>query len=326
MKRLSFYLLISIISITCQQPNNKNMNNSETSSSTPKVELLIDCKNLLGEGAIWNHKTQEFWWIDIEGKALHIYHPASKEQRKIDVGQRIGTVVPTTLGSAAIALQSGVYELDLESEEQVLISDPEDESERIRLNDGKCDPAGRFWVGSMHLDQMKDVAGLYRIESKGETTKMLDSITISNGIIWSLDEKTMYYIDTPDQNVKAFDYDKSTGDISNQRVVIEVPESMGFPDGMAIDEEGMLWIALWNGNAVSRWNPNTGELLSKIEVPAHNVASCAFGGENLDILYITSARVDMTEDELTALPLSGGVFTLKPGVKGVNSHFFALSE
>ena len=132
----------------------------------------------------------------------------------------------------------------------------------------------------------------------------------------------MYYIDTPTGFIRAYDYDLTTGNISNERVAVEVPTSLGYPDGMTIDENDMLWVGLWNGNAVANFNPQTGKLIRKIEVPAHNVTACAFGGPNLDVLYITTASVDMSTEEMTKYPNAGSVFMAMPGVKGVNSFSF----
>ena len=286
------------------------------------VQLIVDSQNLLGEGAFWNHKTQNFWWIDIEGKTLNILDPATRDVATIDVGERIGTVVPDHKGNAILALQTGIFKLDLATQSKTFIALPEPDVANIRLNDGKCDPSGRLWVGSMHLQQIQDAAALFQITADGEVTQRLDSITISNGIVWSADKKTMFYIDTPDGNVKAFDFDNATGEISRPRIVIEISDTLGYPDGMAIDAEGMLWVALWNGNGVSRWNPETGKMLDFIEVPAHNVTSCAFGGSNLDTLYITSSNLDMTEAEKIKFPKAGGLFQVVPGVKGVESYFF----
>ena len=153
-----------------------------------------------------------------------------------------------------------------------------------------------------------------------------DSVTISNGIVWTSDKKTMYYIDTPTSTIKEFDYNNETGEISNGKIAVKIPIKLGFPDGMTIDEENMLWVGMWNGNAVIRFNPKTGKVISKVEVPAHNITSCAFGGENLEMLYITSARVDMTEEELIKYPLAGSLFKVNPGVKGVKSNFYKKSK
>ncbi|MFT5832667.1 MAG: sugar lactone lactonase YvrE [Cognaticolwellia sp.] len=321
-------LITALAFFACTQGSEETQesNNETMKPLNPEVKLVLDAQNILGEGSIWNHKTQELWWIDIEGQTLNTYNPKTDVSRTIDVKERIGTVVPSQDGlSAILALQTGIWKMDMKTEEKSMLTMLESDTANIRLNDGKCDPAGRLWVGSMHLNQIEYAANLFQVTETEQQVlfkKMQDSVTISNGIIWSLDEKTMYYIDTKRGNVRAYDYDKSTGDISNERVVITVSDTLGYPDGMTIDNEGMLWIALWNGDCVSRWNPNTGELLQTIPVPAHNISSCAFGGENLDILYITSAKVDMTEEELKAKPNSGGVFKVVPGVKGVKSYFF----
>jgi sugar lactone lactonase YvrE len=151
---------------------------------------------------------------------------------------------------------------------------------------------------------------------------MLDSVSISNGIVWTKDKKTMYYNDTPTGTVQAFDYDDKTGAISNRRVVVRIARGGGGPDGMTIDADGNLWVALWGSGTVGKFDPRTGQLLQKVIVPAPNVSSCAFGGKNLDILYITTARAWMNEEKLKQFPLSGGLFAVKPGVKGVRAEFY----
>lgn len=307
-------ILLSVLS--CQNSNKK------TNMSNLVAQLEFKFESQLGEGAVWNYKTQELYWVDIEGKALHIYNPKTKVNKTFPTPSRIGTVVPYTLTEAVVALEDGIYKLHLETGELSLVSDVEAQQTENRFNDGKCDPLGNLWVGSMHLEQTKPHASLYKIDEKGVAAKMVDSVTISNGIVWTSDAKTMYYIDTPTSKIMGYDFDINTGTISNERVAVEVSLEDGFPDGMTIDSEDMLWVGLWNGNAVARYNPNTGELIRKIEVPAHNVTSCAFGGENLDILFITTASVDMTPEEQKALPLSGSVFKVIPGVKGVKASFF----
>lgn len=320
-------LIISLILISC---NPTTPNQPETLKNEPKqkeepmvVKSFLDTQCQLGEGAIWNSKTGELYFIDIEGKKLFTFNESTKKLSIFDVDERIGTVVPThNPNKVIIALQNGIFEFDLKLKEKTLLSNPEKNRTKNRMNDGKCDPVGRLWVGSMHLEQVKGAASLFKIEPDGSFETMIEKVTISNGIVWSIDESTVYYIDTPTGQVQAFDYDRTSGKIINRKPIITVPESMGYPDGMTIDTEGMLWIALWNGNAVTRWNPDTGELISKIEVPAHNVSSCAFGGENLETLYITSASVDMTDEEKKKWPQSGNVFKVKPGVAGVKAFHF----
>lgn len=286
------------------------------------AETELDIRASLGEGAIWNHVTNTLWWVDIEGRKLNIYDPSTGNNREIEVGDRIGTVVPSKQGSAIVALETGIFDLDLETGRQALLCNPLEDLDTIRFNDGKCDPAGRLWVGSMSLKFTQGVASLYRINPDGSYEEVFDGVTISNGIVWSHDHSTVYYIDTPLGNVRAWDYDVATGAITNERVVITIPEGMGGPDGMTMDEEGMLWIALWGGNMVGRFNPETGKLIAKVNVPAPNVTSCAFGGPDLDVLYITTAGGDNAK-MLEEYPLAGSLFKAYTGVKGVKADFFS---
>ncbi len=287
------------------------------------ADLEYRIPSSLGEGAFWNYKTQELYWIDIEGKQLHMYHPATKKNRTIQMPSKIGTVVPSEKeGNAIVALSDGIYMVNLNTHTLELLSDVEATVIENRFNDGKCDPNGNLWVGSMHLEQNQANAKLYKVAADGTTEAMLDQVTISNGIVWTKDGKTMYYIDTPTGVIRAFDFSLEDSTISNERIAVKVNPKYGYPDGMAIDENDMLWVGMWNGNAVIQFDPKTGEFISKIEVPAHNVTSCAFGGENLEILYITSASIDMNLEEHKKYPLAGSVFKVNPGVKGVRSSFF----
>ena len=197
----------------------------------------------------------------------------------------------------------------------------EDQPEN-RFNDGKCDPNGSLWVGSMSLNTKDPSGALYRVDPDGTVEKFVDSVTVSNGIVWTRDKKTMYYIDTPTGWIRAYDYDASKGTISNERIAVEIPESLGYGDGMAIDENDDLWVALWNGNGIAHFDPRSGKLIKKVEVPAHNVTSCSFGGDNLDILYITTASIDMTEEEQLKYPNAGSLFSFQPGVKGQKGYYF----
>ncbi len=314
MKYITSILVITFLIIGCS-------NRKENKTRIAELEFKIPAK--LGEGAFWNYKKDEFYWIDIEEKQLHIYSPKTKENKSIIMPCRIGTIVPSEEeNKAVVALEDGIYIVDTKTEEINVLSDVESDIVENRFNDGKCDPNGNLWVGSMHLKQSQPNASLYRINAEGKTDTMVKNITISNGIVWSKDTKTMYYIDTPTGNIKAYDYDTKTSTVTNERVAVEVSEKDGFPDGMAIDENDMLWVGMWNGDAVAQFNPKTGKLISKVQVPAHNVTSCAFGGDNLDELYITTASVDMTAEEKKKYPLAGSLFKIKLNVKGVRSNFF----
>ena len=290
-------------------------------SNDLNAELVLDAKAMLGEGSIWHPKEKKLYWVDIEGKILHIYDPATRKDKEFPVGSRIGTVVPVKKGGALIALQNGIHKIDTKTGKLSFITAPFIDT-GLRFNDGKCDPSGRFWVGTLALDSRRRGAVLYRMDSDKSIRVMLDSISISNGIVWTKDKKTMYYNDTPTGTVQAFDYDDKTGAITNRRVVIRIPRGGGGPDGMSIDAEDKLWIALWGSGTVCRYDPLTGEKLQTVKVPAPNVSSCAFGGKNLETLYITTARAWVTADKLKEFPLSGSLFSVKPGVRGVPAFYF----
>jgi sugar lactone lactonase YvrE len=293
-----------------------------TTQKSSDVDLVIDSKSELGEGALWYSRNGELLWVDINGKILNFYNPRTGNNKEMFTGQKIGTVVPGKSGNVLVALQKGIYSFDINTGSKKLLAALEASSEEIRFNDGKCDPAGRFWAGTMSTSGKKNAGTLYRFDGDTILHKMIENVSISNGIVWSLDKTKMYYIDTPTQKVMSYEYDNATGEIANPKVAVEVPTEMGHPDGMTIDAEGNLWIALWGGFSVTCWSPETGELLKTINVPAKNVTSCAFGGNDLGTLYITTAREDNTKEELKEYPLSGGVFKTIPGVHGVEAFFF----
>ncbi len=285
------------------------------------LKLEIDAKAELGEGGMWHPSENKLYWIDIEGKELHIFNPKDKTDIVLRVGERVGTVVPVSGGGALVALQTGIHFINTQTGELHFLANPLPH-QNIRFNDGKCDPAGRFWVGSMHLEQTTGAASMYRLDADGSIHKMFDDVSISNGITWSADAKTMYYVDSPLNRIDAFDYNIESGAIKNRRVIVTIADELGGPDGMTIDKEGKLWVALWGGNGVGRFDPASGKLLQKIDVPAPHITSCAFGGEHLDTLYITSAREGLTEQQLKQYPLSGGLFSIIPGVNGVPAEFY----
>jgi len=287
------------------------------------LRVVLNVKAQLGEGAIWNPVENRLWWVDIEQGILHIFNPVDGTDKEFPLGKRVGTVVPAESGKALVALEDGLNFFDPETGELSFITDPEADLPSIRYNDGKCDPSGRLWVGSMGMEPPIDYrASLYRLDHDLKITKMLDSITVSNGICWSPDKTKMYYIDTPTMKVRVFDYDDMTGTISNGKTAIEIPQGMGGPDGMTIDSEGNLWICLWGGACVGCFNPETGKLLRKVDVPAKNITSCAFGGRDLTTLFITTASISMSPEDIAKYPLAGNLFAIDLDVKGVPAFFF----
>ncbi len=286
------------------------------------VELALDAGALLGEGAIWNGAEQVLYWVDIMGCKVHVHDPSGDADREMDVGQPVGTVVVRAAGGLMLAVEDGFAAFDPESTELTLIHDPEPGLPENRFNDGKCDPAGRFWAGTMAIDPVKGAGALYCMDTDLRVRKMLGEVGISNGIVWSRDGARMYYIDSLRYDVRVYDYDVETGDIANERVAFRVPREVGLPDGMAIDAEGMLWIAHYDGGKVCRWHPGNGEILHTIELPVSKVTSCAFGGKDLDTLYMTSGSLGMTDEERKKEPHAGGLFVARPGCQGVEPFQF----
>ena len=282
-----------------------------------KIRLVLDAQAALGEGALWDARRQVLYWVDILGKSLHVFDPGTGNDRQIDVGQAIGTVVARRQGGVMVAVYDGFAALDLATGKLDVIADPEADLPDTRFNDGKCDPAGRFWAGTMSLKGVKQAGSLYCLDVDHSVRRMVTGVTTSNGIVWTSDRRTMYYIDTPTREVAAFDYDDATGNITNRRVACRFTEEQGSPDGMTIDAEDKLWIAHWDGWQVSRWDPRTGQMLGSIAVPVARVTSCAFGGPDLATLYITTARPAANDPRRAEQPQAGGLFAIQPGVQGV---------
>lgn len=289
-------------------------------------ELILDLKATLGEGPCWDHKAQVLYWVDCLANHIHQYNPETTINTTMTTGKNVGCVAVAKSGGLVGALEDGFYHIDFEKRHMTHLLDPETHLPHNRFNDGKCDSEGRLWAGTMCKDEQDQEprGSLYVLNTSCQVQKVLDHVRISNGIAWSLDNKTMYYIDTPTQKIAAFDFEAQSGQLSHKRYVIEVPEGAGYPDGMCMDSEGMLWVAMWGGYAVNRFNPFTGELLEKVHVPVCNVTSCAFGGKNLDELYITTASIGVNEHVKAKQPFAGGLFRVRPGVRGLPMHTFGL--
>jgi len=263
---------------------------------TPEIVINHHCQ--LGEGPLWDDRTNHLWWVNIVAGELHRHDPATNENKIYQLGQMIGTVGLREAGGLILALENGFATFDPASETVTMLANPEPDKPENRFNDGKPAPDGSFFAGTMAKEIVPDAGAFYRLNQDHSVTRLLPNRTISNGLAWTADETTLYYIDTPDQCVYAFAYDKQTGAISQQRIAFHIPETLGSPDGMCIDSEDMLWIAFYGGAAVHRWHPRTGELLDSIHLPTQNITCCTFGGEQLDTLYITTAGGNLGQDEL----------------------------
>ena len=277
------------------------------------AELVLDARAELAEGPSWLAERGLLAWVDITAGLVHLFDPATGADRALEVGQPVGAAVPTDDGRLALAVRDGFALLDLDREEVGLIVEVERELTGNRMNDGKSDPAGRFWAGTMAVDMRAGAGALYRLDAERKVELMVPGVSISNGLGWSPDGRLMYYIDSPQGRVDVFDFDATSGAIANRRPFAQAQG--GDPDGMAVDARGGLWVAIWGAGKVLHFLPDA-TLSDEIELPALQVTSCCFGGPELQDLYITSAWQGMTAEQRAREPLAGGIFRSRPGVQG----------
>ena len=268
-----------------------------------------------GEGPLWHGN--RLLYVDIEAHKIVAFDPKSGQESIWDVGQRVGTVVPRAQGGLVWAGDDGFFFFDEQSGASTAIADPEPDLPDNRFNDGKCDPAGRFWAGTICLKKQPEGA-LYVLHTDLRVEKKFGPVTNSNGIIWSKDASTMFYIDTPSKKIRAFDFDRATSAISNERVIWDTSADASSPDGMTIDSEDRLWIAFCHGGKVVCFDPATRKVEEQIDFPCVETTACAFGGDDLGDLYITTGLKPGLDE-----PLAGRLFVCRPGAKGVPSDSFA---
>jgi sugar lactone lactonase YvrE len=280
------------------------------------AQLVLDVDAQLGEGPIWDDSNGTLIWVDIMGQAVHRFNPLTGDDRALDVGQPVGAAaVRIDGGGMVLALRDGFALLDEPSGGVELIVPVEADVPGNRMNDGKCDPRGRFWAGTMGFDEGRGVGSLYRLDPDHSVHHMLGDVSISNGLDWTADGRRMYYIDSPTRGVDYFDFDMATGNLGERHRLISLQPGEGAPDGMTLDEEGALWVAVHGSGTVRRYTPD-GVLDRMIRLPVSMVTSCAFGGPDLNDLYITTMQYGMAADAKREQPLAGALFHCRPGVRG----------
>lgn len=279
------------------------------------IEVVGSVESKWGEGPVWWEDS--LYYVDIEGHVVHRYFPETGEEKSWDVGQRVGTVVPREGGGLVFAGDAGMFFLDEKTGDIAAIADPEPEKTDNRFNDGKCSPDGRFFAGTISLVKKTGDAKLYRLDPDLTLHEAFGPVTNSNGIVWTADGKTVYYIDTPRKEVLAFDY--VDGILSNERSVVSTADREASPDGMTIDSDGNVWIAFCHGACVVAYDPRTGKELRQIDLPCLETTACAFGGSGLADLYVTTGihKTVVEEDAGRLFKISG------LGVKGVPAFAFA---
>ena len=287
----------------------------------PQLELFQAVAARLGEGVCWHAARQTLWWIDIVGRRFYESSPAGGAPRVIECDQMIGAIAPARSGGLVAALHDGIHLLDPMTEATApFATPPEHDARKFRFNDAKVDPVGRFWAGTLALDFHPGDSRLYRIGVDGSTRVMREGVSISNGLAWSPDGGTLYYIDSPTRSVQAFAFDLERGTIGPPRIAVKFAEADGLPDGCAMDAEGHLWVAHWGGAKVTRWDVRVGRLLRTVALPVRHVTSCAFGGPRRDQLFITTAFGDSPTPEE---PEAGFVFRIDPQTTGPELATFA---
>ncbi|MCZ2122864.1 MAG: SMP-30/gluconolactonase/LRE family protein [Anaerolineales bacterium] len=281
-----------------------------------QAHLIYDAKANLGEGAAWDAKTQTLYWVDIFGKKIY-----AGADLLAELDEWVGFVAPCKNGHLLIGKRFSFADLDPATGQETLLATLTAELPTNRMNDGKCDPAGRLLAGTMDNNEKEASGALYSYNGR-QATALIQGVSISNGLAWSPDYKTLYYIDTPTRIIQAYDYDLSSGQIANPRTAIQLGNTPGWPDGMTSDTDGNLWVAMWGGARVTKWNPNTATLLEHVSIPALQSSCPVFGGKNMNELYVTSARKGMTPAELNQYPLSGGLFKVETKVTGMPTFEF----
>jgi len=287
-----------------------------------KAELLVGARASLGEGPVWDDREGCLWWVDILGETVHRTDPSTADDAVLPIGRMPGAVGLRESGGLVAAVRDGFGALDPATGRFEILVPVDADDPSMRMNDGKVDPAGRFWAGTTDLDHRPGLGTLYRLDPDLRVSPMLRDVTISNGLDWSLDGRTMYFIDTPTRRVDAFVFDLESGAIVDRRPAVEIRDAAGSPDGMTLDAEGYLWVALWGGWGIERYAPD-GRLDMRVEVPAEQASSCTFGGPDLDLLFITTARKGFPAGGRPEQPEAGGLFVCRPGPRGRPAFRFA---
>lgn len=289
-------------------------------NTVTNVEIYSDTISELGESPLYYDGV--FYWVDIARGTLTARYSNSQERvlyRNLENAPT--SVVPGKDGKLYLTLANGFYSIEksgiLQLQSGFTVTDP-----MVRFNDGKCDPAGNYWAGTMDKSEINPKGALYVLNPEKRLTQILTGVTVSNGLCWNSDQSILYYVDSPTKRIRAFDLDMNTMTLSNRRSIFRIEDRGVFPDGMCLDSEGNIWLALWGGYSVVCVDPQRGEIRDKVNVPCSRVTSCCFGGDHFDELLITTATGGMNEKEIQKFPDSGKVFRAYIGVTGMKPDTF----
>jgi sugar lactone lactonase YvrE len=283
---------------------------------------VLDAKASLGESPVWCPEQRALYWVDINEPAIHVLHPDTGATRRWTMPEQVGCIALRRTGGIVAGLRTGFAFVDPQTGTVTPLHNPEPGRPGNRLNDGRCDRRGRFWAGSIVDSLNRPDGGLYRFDPDRSCRQMVDGIGCSNGLAWSPDDRIMYHADSRAGAVWAYDFDADAGTIANRRLFAEPKPGEGLPDGAAVDAEGCYWSARYDGWRLVRHAPDGREILV-VAMPVQLVTMCAFGGDRLDVLYVTSARQRLSPEQLAKQPQAGGIFALDIGVRGLPEPRFA---
>ncbi|KAL0106317.1 hypothetical protein PUN28_016204 [Cardiocondyla obscurior] len=312
----------------------------ESCSSTNVTVEKVTPAYGLSEGPHWDHRIQKLYFVDINNQYIRRLDTATGVVTNAYIANgTVGVVIPVDDSTDELVAGVGKNlvlvtwngESDQSEVPTKVLCSLDSAQSKTRINDGKVDSSGRFWLGTMGLEvngQAPPNQGtLYRVDDTRKPEVEISPVSISNGLAWNIEDDTFYYIDSPTRKVVAYDYNPNTGEISNKRIVFDLDDTdlTGLPDGMTIDTQGNLWIALFGGHHVIQVNPKTKKVIRKIKIPAENVTSVTFGGPLLDILYVTTSGFNLTAKQLQETPDAGAVFAVKGlEVRGILSNSFVM--
>lgn len=279
-----------------------------------KVELAFECDSDLGEGPIWDDRTQELIWLDVTQGKIRFYSPMKDDQFEVALDRPVGSLALTQGDDLWLALRDG---FGLYSRESSAINSfiKVVDSPEIRFNDGAVDARGRFLAGTMGYNPEPHTGSLYTFTPESGYRVLLPEVGVSNGICWNKNSSQMFFVDSLTQSIQKYDYELGTGSLSNPTVLIKFEEGDGVPDGLTIDQEGSLWVAMWGGSQILKIN-SSGHIVESFHLPVTKVTSMTFGGGDLQDLYITTARYELSARELSAQPLAGSLFRVRTEVPG----------